>query len=271
MEYTTEKKLYNETILEILYKYMEFNLSFDTENSCNYMSIYPTLNDVYHQLKEDLVTLEVEELESLSSLEFVSNLINERFSNIDIISIGDITKGLSKIDIANLSLGLYLKRFRNIINTQLENTISLLSEYHAPNAKFLIELLSMFKTLNLSTSIKSKSVDKNLMPYYASSLGINYDEDQTAKMYSFLMINLLAKIGEILPLVLSEIGLDNLHVQDLLGHIDCFNTHKDENIGSYPIDNLALALGNLKNNLELVIESLKTKEQGLGLQLDIKS
>lgn len=271
MEYAVEKKLYQETTLEILYKYMEFILSFDKEVNFNYMTNYPALEEIYQNLKEKLSILDEEPFDSLTSIYFITSFINNYISNVDFINFSDVTKGLNKVELSNLILGLYLKRFKNSIIQQLENIIAILSEYKTTNAKFLVELLSMFKTLNLSTSIKSDIVENNLMPYYAASLGIRYDDEQTSKMYSFMMINLLTKIGETLPLVLSEIGLSDLHINDISGHIDCFTHHKDEIYGSYPIENLAISLGNFKANLELVIEALKVKDDNISLQLGVKN
>ncbi len=270
MEQTEENKLYYQTLLEILYKYLEFFLSFDHENTGNYLDLFPKLECLYHNLEKNIYESEDLSLNPLELIEHFTALIEKNLATID-LSIENIREGIEDKDFANLTLALYLKKFKNSISSQIDSLIDLLSSCHLTSAKYLLELLTMFKNQELSTSITLRGIDERLMPYYAYSLRIHYDKKATANMYSFLTLSLILKIGEVLNLFVSDIGLVDINLKDIAGHLDCFNTHRDEKNGIYSVEDLSLALTSMRKNITATLQQLQNKETIASLQLDVKN
>lgn len=270
MEQTAELTLYKKTILDILYKYMEFILSFD--NSCNrgYMEIIPDLENIYSSLEKKLDNIELS-LSPLDDIDKMTKIIEDKLEENGLGDIKNIINGLDKMDIVNLSLALYLKNYKNSISSTLDKICGYLDGIATPTSKFLNLLLNKLKNEELSTSITSSEANNNLMDYYAASLRIHYDEASSDKMYTFMMLSLISKINEILNRMIQEMNYPNFHYNNIEGHLDCFNNHKDEINGIYPIEILITALTNLRYNIDTVLIELRAKDDPISLQLDVKS
>ena len=134
----------------------------------------------------------------------------------------------------------------------------------------LMELINMFKNTVISTSITSTTIDDKLMTYYACKLGIRYHEHSTANMYTFIMLNAISGINETLSRFLENIDLTDIQMHDVSGHLDYFNSHKDESNAVYPIDDLSACLTNLKANINAFNTLLQDKNKKVSLQPDVK-
>ena len=271
MNNTEEKKLYYKTLTEILYKYMEFTLSFDSAKPYSYLNILPILEEAYETILKDIDALKEVPLNSHEAISHVEEIILKNIADLNIIEQYDIKEGLDIKDISTLSIALYLKRYKNSINNELNTLMDILNSYNTNESKFLLELINMLKNTSLSTSITSTTIDNKLMPYYANLLAISYDEFSTANMYTFIIINVISQINELISRFLENVGLTDVQTRDVQGHIDHFHSHKDELNASYPIDDLSEGLTNLKTNLNTLIGVLQEKNKNASLQLDVKS
>ncbi len=271
MNNTEEKKLYYKTLTEILYKYMEFTLSFDSAKPYSYLNILPILNEAFATILNDIENMEEVHFNSQEAISYIEKIILKNIADLNIIDQYEIKEGLAIQDISTLSIALYLKKYKNSISNELNTLMDILASYDTNESKFLLELINMLKTTTLSTSITSTTIDSKLMPYYANLLGIRYDELSTANMYIFIIINIISQINELISRFLENMGITDVQTRDVQGHIDHFHSHKDELNAIYPIDDLTEALTNLKTNLNTLIRILQEKSKNASLQLDVKS
>lgn len=271
MNNTEEKKLYYNTLTKILYRYLEFILSFDNNKCYNYMDLFSQLEDAYNNILKTIDEMDELHLNSQDAIKKIEELILKELASANIVELFDIKEGLSDKDISDLSISLYLKHYKDSINNELTSILEILSAYDTSEAKLLTEQINMFKSTYLSTSITSTKVDNKLMSYYANSLRIEYDEFKTANMYTFIMLNLISGINENLSRFLDSIGQIDIQMHDVSGHLDCFNSHKEELNAIYSIDDLSECLTNLHSNINAFIALLRDKNKKVSLQLDVKS
>lgn len=271
MNNTEEKILYYKSLAEIMYRYLEFTLSFDSSNHYSYLNILPALEDTYADILNYIEQMEELHFNSHEAIEKIEEIILFALSQANIIDIQDIKEGLSIEDISNLSIAFYLKRYKISLNDEINSILDILSKYNTSEAKFLTELINMFKNTVLSTSITSTTIDDKLMAYYANKLRISYNECSTAKMYTFIMLNTILGLNEALSRFLESVGLTDVQLRDVAGHLDCFNSHKDDVNAIYPIDDLAGSLTNLHNNINTFNHLLQEKNKIVSLQHDVKS
>lgn len=271
MNNTEEKKLYYKTLTEILYRYMEFKLSFDNSQEYSYLNIIPELEEIYDTIINNIEQMEEVHFNSHEAITYVEDMILKELAKSSVKDIKSLKDGLSTKDISTLSIALYLKKYKDSIINELNKIKEIVTPYSTSETKFLIELINMFNTTILSTSISSSTVDNGLMPYFASQLRINYDEFSTANMYIFIMINLISQINETLSRFLESMSITDIQMRDVVGHLDCYNSHKDDLNALYSIDDLASSLTNLKTNLNAIINLLQEKNKKASLQLDVKS
>lgn len=271
MNNTEEKKLYYKSLADILYKYLEFILSFDKNKKIRFMDIFPVLAEVYTNILNEIEQMEEVHLDSLEAIEKVEEIIESELEKANIIKVSDIKEGLSIEDISNLSIALYLKNYKNSIHEELNAAYEILYKYNTNEAKFLMELISMFKNTMLSTSLTSAIVDDKLMPYYIFKLNISYRELSTCDTYTFIMLNLISGLADALSRFLETTGLTDIKMHDITGHLDCFNSHKDVLNAIYSIDDLSECLTGLSDNLRSFIRLFQDKNKTVSLQPDVKS
>lgn len=239
-----------------------------TNIPCLIYNKYSKLKE-YNYVLNKIDNREDAQLDSHTSIDYIKEFIEIELKKLNLFETYDIQKGLSIKDVSTISLALYLKKYENRISKQLNDLMSILPSYNTNEAKYLLELIKMLKTAQLSTSITSTTIERSLMPYYAELLGIAYDELSTSNMYTFIMINTISEISTILPFFISSIHIEDINLKDVNGHLDCFNSHKDEINANYPIDDLASALTSFKVNLDSVVNKIKPKDANVCLQLDI--
>ncbi|MDE6141975.1 MAG: hypothetical protein K2G03_05170 [Bacilli bacterium] len=127
MNNTEEKKLYYKSLAEILYRYLEFILSFDNHKKYSYLSLLPTLNEIFINIINNIEQMEELHLNSHEAIDKIEEMILTELSREKIIDIIDIKEGLSIKDISNLSIALYLKKFRNSITDELNSMLEIVS------------------------------------------------------------------------------------------------------------------------------------------------
>lgn len=269
MEETTEITLYKKTLLDILYKYMEFILSFDNTTNRGYMDMIPDLEHIYHSLEKKLDKIDLS-LNPLDDIDKMAKIIEDELADNNLEDIKNITNGLNKIDIVNLFLALFLKNYKNSISANLDKLERYLGSMATPTAKFLNLLVNKFKNEALSTSIVSSEANSHLMEYYAVSLRVQYGEEASDKMYTFMMLSLITKINEVLNTMIQEMNCTAFHYNNIEGYLDYFNNHKDESNGIYPLEILITALTNMRYNIDTVLIELSVIDNKVSLQLDVK-